>query len=36
MVRLPRSEAEILALARVLVAGLSNNVAVYPSPPVAH
>jgi len=36
MTRLPRSEAEILALTYELVTGLSNNIAVYPSPPVTH
>ncbi|MEW5796659.1 MAG: fibronectin type III domain-containing protein [Candidatus Zixiibacteriota bacterium] len=35
MARFPRSEAEILALAQELVIGLSNNVAVYPSPPIS-
>jgi len=35
MARFPRSEAEILALAQELVTGLSNNVAVYPSPPIS-
>ena len=34
MARFPRSEAEILALPQELVIGLSNNIAVYPVPPI--
>ena len=35
MARFPNKEAEIFALAQTMVAGLSNNAAVYPAPPVA-
>lgn len=35
MARFPRSEADILALEQELVVGLSNNVAIYPSPLVS-
>lgn len=34
MARFPRSEAEIVALAQSIVAGLTANAAVYPAPPV--
>ncbi len=33
MPRFPKKEAEIIALARAMVVGLSDNVAVYPNPP---
>ena len=34
MARFPRSEAEIVALAQNIVAGLTANAAIYPAPPV--
>lgn len=35
MARFPRSEAESVALAEAMVSGLTDNVAIYPAPPVA-
>lgn len=34
MARFPRSEAEIVALAQNIIAGLTANAATYPAPPV--
>ena len=35
MARFPRTEAEIVALARPMVRGLTDNADTYPAPPVA-
>lgn len=34
MARFPKSEAEIAALAQTMVTGLTDNIAIYPAPPV--
>jgi len=35
MARFPRTEPEVASLAQIMVSGLTDNVAVYPAPPVA-
>jgi len=35
MARFPLKEAEVVALAEAMIMGLTDNVAVYPAPPVS-
>ncbi len=35
MARFPLKKAEVVALAEAMITGLTDNVAVYPAPPVA-
>ena len=35
MARFPRTEAEIVTLAQTITSGLTDNIGIYPSPPVA-